>query len=205
MCLICRDGRASRRPAHLEDRSRAGAQSPVPDGQQVTEGKCLPFLPQKEFFQASTFPEWIQGVQVCSLPRWRPLRRLQSTSEVAQLWSLSLFTCPFCPPGMPMLSVQTCGIVCMLVSLITLWKHSSVYPLLQRLCACMKTHSLTHTPPVFQAVALLLTLTMLGVWGEAEVFATERFSAVTKRTVPTTWVFSNKHVCLCVSSPSFLF
>lgn len=75
--------------------------------------------------------------------------------------SLNLFTCTFCPLGMPMLSVQTCGIVCMLVSLITLWKHSSVYLVLQRLCACMKTHSLTHrhtvshTPPVFQAVALL--------------------------------------------------
>ena len=147
ICLTCRDGWASRRPTYLEGSPWAGAQSPVSDGQQVTEeGECLPFLPQKD----RAFP----GLHLSRVIPGSPgllSAQVKAPGVVPEhLWggpaldlSLNLFTCTFCPLGMPMLSVQTCGIVCMLVSLITLWKHPSVYPVLQRLCACMKTH--THT------------------------------------------------------------
>lgn len=154
MCLIRRDGRASWRPTYLEDSTWAGAQSPVSDGQQVTVEEGRPTWLDTRLFRLSPglsragpgslglLAVHTKALDVGQEHRWgSPALELR----------LHLFTC--CPYGMPMVSVQTCGFVCMLVSLNTLWKHSRVSPIPQGSCACMKT----HICPVFQMVALLLT------------------------------------------------
>ena len=84
------------------------------------------------------------GLLQAQMKAWEWCR---SSAEAAWLWSSASICLHLPSHGMPMVSVQTCGFVCMLVSLITLWTHSWVSPVVQSLCACMKpvTHTLIHT------------------------------------------------------------
>ena len=108
----------------------------------------LSSLRKTELFLASTFPELFQGVQVCSLPRWRPLVWCQSTSEVAQL-STSASIClhvPFVPSECPCcLSRHVELSACLLV-----WSHcESILRFTRFSSACVRawkhTHTHTHT------------------------------------------------------------
>lgn len=116
MYTFHRNGRASRRPAHPEDRTGAGAQGPVTDGQQVT-------AEERERANQSRSPPLSSPAG--ERPPFVGWERRRSSASIC-LHSPS--------PGMPMVSLQTCGFVCMLCkfdrtvsafSSITLHPHSS--------------------------------------------------------------------------------
>ena len=164
VCLTHRDGRASWRPAHLEDSSRACAQSPVSDGQQVTveeveeeeeedeeeeeeksptiQDTQLFFIPQRVFpgLHLSRAGPGRPGLLPARMRAWECCR---SSAEAAWHWSSASICLHLPSHGMPMVSVQTCGFVCMLVSLITLWTHSWVPSRTELVCVHESSH--THT------------------------------------------------------------
>lgn len=102
-------------------------------------------------FQASTHPEQIHWVQGSSLPKRRPWFIGGCVAEAAWLWSSASICLHSLSPGMPMVSVQTCGFVCMLCE----FDHtvsaflSPPHSLHMLLCVCMETHTNTHFDPIF--------------------------------------------------------
>ena len=102
----------------------------------------------RECFQASTYPEQVQGVQGSSLPEWGPgsaagalLRQPGTGAQPQSVYIYLHMECPWCLFRHVDLSA------CLWV-----WSHCERIlesPVVQSLCACMKavthTHTYTHT------------------------------------------------------------
>lgn len=136
------------------------------------EKRMMPKLSVEEMSACSQLSVSPEKVQRCGVDGLLGSFQVRWRSEVVQnccCWGgpaagtgLDLFTFTF-TFGMLIVSVQTCGRVCMLVSLITLWGHSSVSPSpAELMCVCAwkhntRTHMNTHTHTLNQVQAPVST------------------------------------------------